>query len=92
MRKLRREADIQKASSFINNDVLIYVTSSDNQKWIDKKKDYSEYCEASLVTGILCEHPYDCKYAINITPDTELHRETKICCGRHFKPFERIAE
>lgn len=84
----RSKLKVYDDPAFIDNGISLFATSTENQHWFSKKKDYSDSCEASLISGIKCCHPFDCVYAINITPNTVMDRETRVCCGRAFKPFE----
>jgi hypothetical protein len=66
---------------------MLYVSSSKN-KVVSSKKDYREQCEKEQVDNILyCNHPFDCKYAMNITPDGEIGCNTRITCGKALAAF-----
>lgn len=67
--------------------VMIYVSSSKHNSVIGKK-DYREQCEKEQIDGVLhCNHPFDCEYAIDITPYGEIGCNTRITCAKALAAF-----
>lgn len=66
---------------------MLYASSSKHNT-DSNKKDYREQCDKEQTVNVLhCHHPFDCKYAINITPDGEIGKNTRITCAKVLDGF-----